>query len=138
MGAFELRMSRRHEKEIQKEFPHSFLTSASGAKDEKTDLQTHRVSGLEFAIECKSTCNSSYSITKRVWDTLEKHAQDRSYLMRPILAIRLYAKKAQEKPWGLKEYTPENLPVELDVFVIKKDDFIEMYEDYLRLKEKDV
>jgi len=39
--------------------------------------------------------------------------------------------------WGERENTPENLPVLLDLVVLDKDDFLELYSDYLRLKENE-
>ena len=36
-----------------------------------------------------------------------------------------------------RENTPETLPVELDLICIEKDDWLEFYYDYLRLKEKE-
>ena len=93
---------------------------------------------MEFVIEAKATQAASFSITKKIWDTIKGHAQDRSWLARPILAIRLYGPTEQDSSWGgTISHTPENLPVELDLICMDKDDFLELYYDYIRLKEKE-
>jgi len=130
-------MSQRHEREIKDQWPEAELTIASGAKFEKGDVRTHEVHLMEFAIECKSTQNASYSISKKVWNTIKEHAQNRSWLARPVLAIRIYGPTEEETEWGTRANTPENLPIELDLVVLDKDDFLELYCDYLRLKEQE-
>ena len=137
MGNFQVKMSQRHERETEKLWPQSKRTPSSGNKMEKADLQTSEAYGLQFMIECKSTQNSSYSITKSVWNTVKNHAQNKSWLLRPVLAIRLYGPTVIQTEWGEQECTPETLPVELDLVVMERDDFLELYEDYLRLKEKE-
>ena len=137
MGKFQVKMSQRHEREIEEQWPYAKRTIASGNKFEKGDVKTAETQGIQFAIECKSTQNSSYSITKSIWNTIKNHAQNKSYSARPILAIRVYGATIQNFEWGEKECTPEELPVELDLLVIDKDDFLEFYEDYLRLLEKE-
>lgn len=137
MGKFQVKMSQRHEREIEEQWPYAKRTIASGNKFEKGDVKTSETQGIEFAIECKSTQNSSYSITKSVWNTIKSHAQNKSYTARPILSVRIYGTTLQQTEWGEMEMTPETLPIELDLLVIDKDDFLEFYEDYLRLLEKE-
>lgn len=137
MGKFQQKMSQRQERELEEEWPEAKRTIASGAKFEKGDLKTTAIYNVEFAVECKSTQNASYGISKSVWNTIKEHAQNRSWLARPILAVRLYGPTLQETEWGgQRECTPENLPVELDLIVMEKNDWLEFYEDYLRLKER--
>jgi len=137
MGKFQTKMSQRQERELEEQWPKSKRTIGSGAKWEKADLHTTEFQGMEFMIECKSTQSSSFSITKSIWNTVKSHAQNKSWLSRPILAVRLYGPTIEMTEWGERENTPENLPVELDLIVLDKDDFLELYSDYLRLKEKD-
>lgn len=136
MGKFQVRMAQRHERELEEQWPEAKRTIGSGAKWEKGDLRTTEIYNVEFAVECKSTQNSSYSISKRVWDTIVEHAQNRSWLARPILAVRLYGPTVEKTSWGgERENTPENVPVELDLVVMDKNDWLEFYEEFLRLKE---
>ena len=135
MGAFEQKMSQRQERELEEQWPLAQRTLASGAKWEKGDLRTQEVYNIEFAVECKSTLSSSYSISKKVWETIKGHAQNRSWLARPILAVRLYGPKLEKTSWGERENTPETLPVVLDLVVMEKDDWLEFYEEFLKLKE---
>ena len=137
MGKFEQKMSQRQERELEEQWPKSKRTIGSGAKWEKADLQTEEFQGMEFMIECKSTMSSSFSVTKSIWNTVKSHAQNKSWLCRPILAVRLYGPKTEMTEWGERENTPETLPVVLDLIVLEKDDFLELYYDYLRLKEKE-
>ena len=137
MGKFQTKMSQRQERELEEQWPKAKRTIGSGAKWEKADLQTTEFQGMEFMIECKSTQSSSFSITKSIWNTVKSHAQNKSWLSRPVLYIRLYGPTIEMTEWGERENTPENLPVELDLIVLDKDDFLELYSDYLRLKEKD-
>ena len=136
MGKFQQKMSQRHERDVEKIWPQSKRTVGSGNKWEKGDLSTKEYVGIEFAIECKSTQNSSYSIGKSVWNTIKSHAQNRSWLARPALAIRLYGSTIQNFEWGEKECTPEELPVEADLVVLDLNDFLELYCEYIELKEK--
>lgn len=136
MGKFQVKMSQRHEREIESQWPYAKRTIASGNKFEKGDVKTAEANGIEFAIECKSTQNSSYSINKSIWNTIKSHANNKSFLARPILSVRIYGTTIQQTEWGEMECTPENLPVELDLLVIDKDDFLELYEDYLKLLEE--
>jgi len=130
-------MSQRHERETEEVWPKSKRTAGSGNKWEKGDLSTSEYLGMEFAIECKSTQNSSYAITKTTWNTIKSHAQNRSWLARPVLAIRLYGPTIEMTEWGERENTPEQLHVELDLVVLDREDFLELYYDYLRLKEQE-
>ena len=139
MGAFEQKMSQRQERELEAEWPQARRTIGSGNKWEKGDLSTQEIYNVEFAVECKSTLSSSYGISKKVWDTIKGHAQDRSWLARPILAIRLYGSKIEKTSWGgERENTPDTLPVVLDLVVMEKDDWLEFYEEFLRLKKEEV
>ena len=135
MGKFQVKMSQRHEKELEDQWPQAKRTIGSGAKWEKGDLRTDEIHQIEFAVECKSTQDLSYSISKKVWDTIKDHAQNRSWLARPILAIRLYGSTIEQTEWGERENTPETLPVSLDLVVMEKDDWLEFLDDYYRLKE---
>jgi hypothetical protein len=137
MGKFQKEMADRHENEVEEVWPEAKKTIASGAKYEKGDLKTAEVQGISFVVECKCTQNASYSITEKVWTEVRDHAQNRSYTARPALAIRLYDKTEEETSWGVRANTPETLPVKLDLVVLDLNDFIEFYEDYLRLKEKE-
>ena len=135
MGKFQTKMSQRQERELEQEWPEAKRTIGSGAKWEKADLQTQEIQGMEFMIECKSTQSSSFSITKSIWNTVKSHAQNKSWLSRPILAIRLYGPTIEMTEWGERENTPETLPVELDLVVLDKNDFLELLEEFFRLKE---
>jgi len=137
VGKFQQKMSQRHEREIEEVWPEAKRTVGSGNKWEKGDLSTKEQYMMEFAIECKSTQNSSYSISKAVWNTIKEHAQNRSWLARPVLSVRLYGPTIEKTSWGERENTPEQLPVELDLVVLDRDDFLELYYDYLRLKEQE-
>jgi len=137
MAKFQVKFSQRHEKEIEDLWPEIKRTPSSGNKMEKGDLQSTETHGILFKVECKSTQNSSFSITKTIWNTIKSHAQNKSWLMRPALAIRLYGPTIQMTEWGERENTPESLPVELDLVVLDLNDYLEMYEDYLRLLEKE-
>ena len=137
MGKFQTKMSQRQEQDYADLWPNAKKTPSSGNKMEKADVQAAEQFGIEFMIECKSTQNSSYSITKAIWNTVKSHAQNKSWLMRPILAVRLYGPTIEQTEWGERENTPETLPVELDLLVMERDDFLELYEDYLRLLEKE-
>jgi len=138
VGKFQQRMSQRQERELEEQWPLAHRTVGSGNKWEKGDLSTTEKYMMEFVIEAKATQSASFSITKKVWDTIKGHAQDRSWLARPILAVRLYGKAEEESSWGgTIAHTPETLPVELDLICIEKDDFLELYYDYIRLKEQE-
>lgn len=136
MGKWEVKISQRHEKDTEDVWPLAKRTISSGNKFDKGDVKTEESNGIEFRIECKATQNSSYSITKSVWNTIKTHAQNRSYLARPVLAIRFYGATRQHYEWGEMDCTPDNLPVELDLIVMDRDDFLEFYEDYLKLLEE--
>jgi len=137
MGKFQVKMSQRHEREIEELWPQAKRTIASGAKFEKGDLKTEEVYSITFAVECKSTQNSSYSVSEKVWNLIKEHAQSRSYTARPVLAVRLYGPTEEKTSWGVRENTPETVPVHLDLVTLELNDFLEFYEDYLRLKEKE-
>ena len=138
MGKFQQRFSQRQERELEEQWPLAKRTVGSGNKWEKGDLSTQEQHMIEFVIEAKSTQAASFSITKKIWDTIKGHAQDRSWLARPILAIRLYGATEQETSWGgTISHTPETLPVELDLICMDKDDILELYYEYIRLKEKE-
>ena len=138
MSLFTQRFSQRQERELEEQWPLAKRTVGSGNKWEKGDLSTKEQHMVEFVIEAKATQNSSFSITKRMWETIKGLAQDRSWLARPILAIRLYGQTMALTEWGgVRENTPETLPVELDLICMDKDDFLELYYDYIRLKEKE-
>lgn len=137
MGAFQKKMADRHENEIEEIWPEASKTIASGAKFEKGDLKTNEIEHISFVVECKCTQNVSYSITKKVWDEVKEHSNNRSWTSRPALCIRLYGKTEEETSWGgTRTNTPEQLPVELDLVVLDLNDFLEFYEQYLELKSK--
>ena len=138
MGKYQQRFSQRQERELEEQWPLAKRTVGSGNKWEKGDLSTQEQHMVEFVIEAKATQAASFSITKKIWDAIKGHAQDRSWLARPILAVRLYGATEQEAAWGgTISHTPETLPVELDLICMDKDDFLELYYDYIRLKEQD-
>jgi hypothetical protein len=137
MGKFQQKMSQRQEHELEAEWPEAKRTVGSGNKWQKADLQTQETQNIDFVIECKSTQSSSFSITKTIWNTVKSHAQNKSWTSRPILAVRLYGPTIEMTEWGERENTPENLPVELDLICLEKDDWLEFYYDYLRLKEQE-
>ena len=138
MGKYQQRFSQRQERELEEQWPLAKRTVGSGNKWEKGDLSTQEQHMVEFVIEAKATQAASFSITKKIWDAIKGHAQDRSWLARPILAVRLYGATEQEAAWGgTISHTPETLPVELDLICMDKDDFLELYYDYIRLKEKE-
>ena len=135
MGKHQVKMAQRHEEELESQWPEANRTIGSGAKWEKGDLRTQEIYNVEFAVECKSTQDASYSISKKVWNTIKSHAQNRSWLARPILAVRLYGPTIEQTEWGERENTPETLPVDLDLVVMEKDDWLEFLDEYYRLKE---
>lgn len=135
MGKHQVKMAQRHEAELEEQWPEAKRTIGSGAKWEKGDLRTKEIYNVEFAVECKSTQDLSYSISKKVWNTIKSHAQNRSWLARPILSVRLYGPTIEHTEWGERENTPETLPVDLDLVVMEKDDWLEFLDDYYRLKE---
>jgi len=138
MGKYQQRFSQRQERELEEEWPLAHRTVGSGNKWEKGDLSTDEQHNISFVVEAKATQAASYSITKKTWDTIREHAQNRSWLARPILAIRLYGPTMEKTNWGgERENTPDTLPVELDLICMDKNDFLELYYDYLRLKEKE-
>ena len=138
MGKYQQRFSQRQERELEEQWPLAKRTVGSGNKWEKGDLSTQEQHMVEFVIEAKATQAASFSITKKIWDAIKGHAQDRSWLARPILAVRLYGATEQEAAWGgTISHTPETLPVELDLICMDKDDFLELYYDYIRLKEQE-
>ena len=128
-------MSQRQERELEEQWPLAHRTVGSGNKWEKGDLSTEEQHNIQFVVEAKSTQANSFSITKTIWNTVKSHAQNRSWLARPILAVRLYGSTIEMTEWGERENTPETLPVELDLICMEKDDWLEFYYDYLRLKE---
>ena len=137
MGFFQKKMADRHENDVATIWPEASKTIASGAKFEKGDLKTSEVELISFVVECKCTQNVSYSITEKVWDEVKNHAQNKSWTARPALAIRLYGPTKEETTWGgIKENTPEEISINKDLVVLELNDFLEFYEDYLRLKEK--
>ena len=131
------KMSQRHEKDIEEEWPESHRTIGSGNKWEKGDLSTDESNNISFSIECKSTQRNSYVITKKIWNNIKSHAQNRSWLARPVLAIRFYGSTIEATEWGERDNTADTLPVELDLVVLDKNDFLELYYDYRRLKENE-
>ena len=135
MGKHQVKMAQRHEAELEEQWPEAKRTIGSGAKWEIGDLRTQEIYQVEFAVECKSTQDMSYSISKKVWNAIKSHAQNRSWLARPILAIRLYGPTIEQTEWGERENTPDTLPIDLDLIVMEKDDWLEFYDEYLRLKE---
>lgn len=137
MGLFQQLMSQRHERDLEEWWPEAKRTIASGAKFEKGDLKTAEVENIQWVIECKATQKKSYSITHEVWDTIKQHAQNRAWNARPALAVRLYGPTDIEEQWGTRTNTPDTLEVVDDLIVMELDDWLEFYEDYLRLKEKE-
>jgi len=137
MAKLQQKFSQRQERELEEQWPLAKRTIGSGAKWQKGDLQTQEEQNIEFVIEAKATQANSFSITKTIWNTVKSHAQNKSWLARPILAVRLYGPTIEQTEWGERENTPETLPVELDLICIEKDDWLEFYYDYLRLKEKE-
>jgi len=134
--AFQKKMADRHESELEAIWPEASKTIASGAKFEKGDLKTEEVENISFVVECKCTQNVSYSITEKVWNEVKEHAQNRSWTARPALAVRLYGPTKEETSWGVRENTPEELPIKQDLVILDLNDFLEFYEDYLKLKSK--
>ena len=137
MGKYQQLFSKRQERELEEQWPLARRTVGSGNKWEKGDLSTKEQHMMEFVIEAKSTQAASFSITKKIWDTVKGQAHDRSWLARPVLAVRLYGPTNQKAEWGGEiAHTPETLPVELDLICMDKDDFLELYYDYIRLREQ--
>lgn len=138
MGDFQQKMSQRHEKDVENIWPEAKRTIGSGSKYEKGDIKTAEIENISFVVECKCTQKVSYSITEKVWETVKEHAQNRSWSARPALAIRLYGPTEEETEWGgIRSNTPDTLTVKKDLIVMELNDFLEFYEDYLRLKEKE-
>ena len=135
MAKYQQQMSQRHERDIEDWWPEAKRTIASGAKFEKGDLKTAEIENIQWAIDCKCTQKLSYSISREVWETIEEHAQNRAWNARPALAIRLYGPTEVEESWGTRKNTPETLEVVQDLIVMDMADWLEFYEEYLRLKE---
>jgi len=135
VGKFQKAMADRHEADVAEWWPQARQTIASGAKFEKGDVRTAEVESITFDIECKCTQNKSYSITSDVWQTIKQHAQDRAWNARPVLAVRLYGPTVVEENWGSRTNTPNSLEIVEDLVVMDMHDWLEFYEDYLRLKE---
>ena len=123
-------MADRHEKEIAEYFPNLRKTSASGARDEKGDLQP--ISSKEdqlFLFECKSTQNESFSVTKKLWREVVQIAGVRSHKMIPALAIRFYGPTKFKTKWGgYVDLDPRDLDIEEDLVVISKSDLLNLIE----------
>jgi Holliday junction resolvase len=123
-------MADRHENDIANYFPNLRKTSASGAKDEKGDLQP--ISSKEeqlFLFECKSTQKESFSITQKLWEEVAQIAGVRSHKMIPALAIRFYGPTQVKTKWGgYIELDPRDLDIEEDLVVIRKSDLLELIE----------
>lgn len=137
MGKFQKAMADRHETDVAEWWPEAAKTIASGAKFEKGDVKTAEVENITFDIECKCTQNKSYSITSDVWQTIKQHAQDRAWNARPVLAIRLYGPTVVKERWGDRTNTPNSLEIVEDLVVMDMHDWLEFYDEYLRLKEKE-
>jgi len=135
VGKFQQKFSQRQERELEEQWPKAKRTIGSGNKWEKGDLTTEEMFNIEFAVECKSTQDLSFSISKKIWNTIKSHAQNRSWVARPVLAIRLYGATIEQTEWGERENTPETLPVELDLVVLEKDDWLEFLDELFRLKQ---
>jgi len=123
-------MADRHEKDIAEYFPNLRKTSASGARDEKGDLQP--ISSKEdqlFLFECKSTQNESFSVTKKLWREVVQIAGVRSHKMIPALAIRFYGPTKFKTKWGgYVDLDPRDLDIEEDLVVISKSDLLNLIE----------
>jgi hypothetical protein len=123
-------MADRHENDIANYFPNLRKTSASGARDEKGDLQP--ISSKEdqlFLFECKSTQRESFSVTKELWRTIEQIAGVRSHKMIPALAIRFYGPTEYKTKWGgYVNLDPRDLDIEEDLVVIRKSDLLDLIE----------
>lgn len=123
-------MADRHENDIADYFPNLRKTSASGAKDEKGDLQP--ISSKEdelFLFECKSTQKESFSITQKLWEEVSQIAGVRSHKMIPALAIRFYGPTEFKTKWGgYVNLDPRDLDIEEDLVVIRKSDLLDLIE----------
>lgn len=123
-------MADRHENDIADYFPNLRKTSASGARDEKGDLQP--ISSKEdqlFLFECKSTQRESFSITQELWEKVVQIAGVRSHKMIPALAIRFYGPTQFKTKWGgYVKLDPRDLDIEEDLVVIRKSDLLELIE----------
>jgi Holliday junction resolvase len=123
-------MADRHENDIANYFPNLRKTSASGAKDEKGDLQP--ISSKEeqlFLFECKSTQKESFSITQKLWEEVAQIAGVRSHKMIPALAIRFYGPTEFKTKWGgYVNLDPRDLDIEEDLVVIRKSDLLDLIE----------
>ncbi len=123
-------MADRHENDIASYLPNLRKTSASGAKEEKGDLQP--ISSKEeqlFLFECKSTQKESFSITQALWDKIVKIAGARSHKMIPALAIRFYGPTEFKTIWGgYVNLDPSDLDIEEDLVVIRKSDLRDLIE----------
>ena len=123
-------MADRHENDIANYFPNLRKTSASGARDEKGDLQP--ISSKEdelFLFECKSTQKESFSVTKELWREVVQIAGVRSHKMIPALAIRFYGPTEVKTKWGgYINLDPHDLDIEEDLVVISKNDLLSLIE----------
>ena len=123
-------MADRHENDIADYFPNLRKTSASGARDEKGDLQP--ISSKDdqlFLFECKSTQKESFSITQELWEKVVEIAGVRSHKMIPALAIRFYGPTEFKTKWGgYVNLDPRDLDVEEDLVVIRKSDLLDLIE----------
>lgn len=123
-------MADRHENDIANYFPNLRKTSASGARDEKGDLQP--ISSKEdqlFLFECKSTQRESFSITQELWKKVVQIAGVRSHKMTPALAIRFYGPTEFKTKWGgYVNLDPRDLDIEDDLVVMRKSDLLDLIE----------
>jgi len=123
-------MADRHENDIADYFPNLRKTSASGARDEKGDLQPKSSKEDQlFLFECKSTQKESFSVTKKLWREVVQIAGARSHKMIPALAIRFYGPTKIKAKWGgYIELDPRDLDIEEDLVVISKSDLLNLIE----------
>ena len=123
-------MADRHENDIADYFPNLRKTSASGARDEKGDLQPQSSKEDQlFLFECKSTQRESFSVTKKLWREVVQIAGVRSHKMIPALAIRFYGPTRIKTKWGgYVDLDPRDLDIEDDLVVISKSDLLNLIE----------
>jgi len=123
-------MADRHENDIAGYFPNLRKTSASGARDEKGDLQPKSSKEDQlFLFECKSTQKDSFSVTQELWEKVVQIAGARSHKMIPALAIRFYGPTEFKTKWGgYVNLDPKDLDIEEDLVVISKSDLLKLIE----------
>lgn len=112
------RMSQHHERSVA-EFLGGRVCPGSGNHfANQMDVRQSRMhQEFAFAVDCKATRSASVSVSRAMWNKAVEQAGGE----RPMLALRLY--------------TSDRLDYDIDLVVIKWDDFLELLERLSELVE---